>query len=144
MYSLSLICQIYFALFFLSCNIAHRGIFPILTLMNTISWQDFESVELRVGTIIRVEDFPEARKSAYKLWVDFGWEIGTKQSSAQITVHYSKEELLGKQIVGVVNFPPKKIWPFVSEFLCTGFYREDGSVILAIPESAVPNGAKLG
>ena len=119
-------------------------LFSLPNSMHTLSWQDFESVELRVGTIIRVEDFPEARKSAYKLWVDFGWEIGTKQSSAQITVHYSKEELLGKQIVGVVNFPPKRIWPFVSEFLCTGFYREDGSVILAIPESAVPNGAKLG
>ena len=112
--------------------------------MQPISWSDFESVELRVGTIIRVEDFPEARKPAYKLWVDFWWEIGVKQSSAQITVHYSKEELIGKQIIGVVNFPPKQIWPFVSEFLCTGFYRDDGSVILAIPEREVPDGAKLG
>lgn len=112
--------------------------------MNTVTWQEFESVELRVGTIIRVEDFPEARKPAYKLWVDFGGDIGVKKSSAQITVHYKKDELIGKQIVWVVNFPPKQVGPFVSEFLCTGFYREDGSVILAIPEREVQNGAKLG
>ncbi len=112
--------------------------------MNTISWSDFEAVELRVGTIIRVEDFPEARKPAYKIWVDFGGEIGVRQSSAQITVHYSRDELMGKQIIGVVNFPTKQIGPFISEFLCTGFFREDGSVILAIPERDVPNGAKLG
>ncbi len=111
--------------------------------MHTITWPEFESVELRVGTIIRVEDFPEARKPAYKIWVDFGEDIGVRQSSAQITVHYSREELIGKQIVGVVNFPAKQIGPFVSEFLCTGFYREDGSVILAIPEKSVNNGAKL-
>ncbi len=111
--------------------------------MQTITWSEFEMVELRVGTIIRVEDFPEARKPAYKIWADFGGDFGVKQSSAQITVHYSKEELLGKQILGVVNFPPKQIWPFISEFLCTGFYKEDGSVVLAIPERIVPNGAKI-
>lgn len=113
-------------------------------MQKNLTWQEFEHVELRVGTIISVEDFPEARKSAYKLTVDFGEEIWVRKSSAQITVHYSREELIGKQIVWVVNFPPKQIWPFVSEFLCTGFYREDGSVILAIPERDVPNGAKLG
>lgn len=112
--------------------------------MQTITWSEFESIELRVGTIIRAETFPEARKPAYKIWVDFGPEIGVKQSSAQITTHYNLEELVGKQIVGVVNFPKKQIWPFHSEFLCTWFYREDGSVILAIPEKEVPNGAKLG
>lgn len=112
--------------------------------MKTISWWDFESVELRAGTVIAVEDFPEARKPAYKITVDFGGEVGIKTSSAQITTHYTKDELLGKQIVWVVNFPPKQIGPFMSEFLCTGFYREDGSVILAIPERDVPNGAKLG
>lgn len=112
--------------------------------MKEISWSDFESVELRVGTIIRVEEFPEARKPAYKMWVDFWNEIWVKQSSAQITSHYTAEELIGKQIIGVVNFPPKQIGPFISEFLCTGFYREDGSVVLAIPEREVPNGAKLG
>lgn len=111
--------------------------------MQMITWSDFEMVELRVGTIMRVEDFPEARKPAFKIWADFGGEIGVKQSSAQITVHYKKDELLGKQILGVVNFPPKQIGPFISEFLCTGFYKEDGSVVLAIPEGAVPNGAKI-
>ena len=99
----------------------------------TISWSDFDSVELRVGTIIRVEDFPEARKPAYKLWADFGEDIGVRQSSAQITVHYTQNSIIGKQIIGVMNFPPKQIGKFMSEFLCTGFYREDGSVILAIP-----------
>ena len=109
-----------------------------------ITWSEFESVELRVGTIIRTEEYPEARKPAYKIWVDFGSEIGIKQSSAQITVHYTREELVGKQIIGVMNFPVKQIGKFMSEFLCTGFYREDGSVILAIPEREVDNGAKLG
>ncbi len=113
-------------------------------MQKTITWDEFEAVELRVGTIIRAEEYPEARKPAYKLWVYFGHEIGVKQSSAQITTHYTREELVGKQIVGVVNFPPKQIGKFMSEFLCTGFYREDGSVVLAIPERNVPNGAKLG
>jgi tRNA-binding protein len=108
-------------------------------MQKTITWEEFESVELRVGTIIRAEEYPEARKPAYKLWVDFGHEIGVKQTSAQITTHYTREELVGKQIVGVVNFPPKQIGKFMSEFLCTGFYREDGSVVLAIPERSVDN-----
>ncbi len=112
--------------------------------MNTLSWSEFESLELRAGTIIRVEDFPEARKPAYKITADFWKEIGIKKCSAQITAHYTKDELIGKQILWVVNFPPKQIGPFVSEFLCTGLYREDGSVVLAIPEREVPNGAKLG
>jgi tRNA-binding protein len=111
--------------------------------MKQISWTDFEQIELRVGTIIEVEDFPEARKPAYKVKVDFGPDIGVKKSSAQVTDFYSKEELLGKQIVGVVNFPPKQIGPMRSEFLLTGFYRDDG-VVLAVPEREVPNGAKLG
>lgn len=112
--------------------------------MDTISWQDFEKVELRVGTIVEVAAFPEARKPAYKVKVDFGGEIGIKTSSAQITKLYTKEQLLGKQIVGVVNFPAKQIGPVRSEFLLTGFYREDGAVVIAIPEQPVPNGAKLG
>jgi tRNA-binding protein len=111
--------------------------------MNTISWQDFEQVELRVGTVLTVEAFPEARKPAYKLKVDFGPEIGIKQSSAQLTQHYRPEELVGRQVLGVVNFPPKRIGPFLSECLVCGFYREDGSVILAVPDKPVANGAKL-
>ncbi|HEY3645959.1 MAG TPA: tRNA-binding protein [Gammaproteobacteria bacterium] len=112
--------------------------------MDTLSWQEFEKVELRVGTIVAVEAFPEAGKPAYKLSVDFGPEVGLKRSSAQITAHYTPDELKGRQVVGVVNFPPKRIGPFVSECLITGFYREDGSVILAVPDKAVPDGAKLG
>lgn len=111
--------------------------------MELISWEDFGAVELRVGTVIEVADFPEARKAAYKLKVDFGADIGIKQSSAQITALYSKEQLLGKQVIGVVNFPTKQIGPFRSECLITGFYRPDGAVVLAIPEQEVPNGSKL-
>jgi len=112
--------------------------------MVQIEWDDFEKVELRVGTVVEVEEFPEARKPAYKIRVDFGPGIGIKRSSAGITDLYKPEDLEGKKIVGVVNFPPKQIGPFVSEFLCTGFYREDGSVVLAVPDKEVPNGCKLG
>ncbi|AMJ87859.1 MULTISPECIES: tRNA-binding protein [Alteromonas] len=111
--------------------------------MDTIQWQEFDMVELRTGTIIEVSDFPEARKPAYKLLIDFGEDIGTRKSSAQITEHYLAEELLGKQIVAVVNFPPKQIGPFMSECLVTGLYRKDG-VVLISPDKPVPNGAKLG
>jgi tRNA-binding protein len=111
--------------------------------MELISWEDFSAVELRVGTVIEVTDFPQARKAAYKLKVDFGVDIGTKESSAQITALYSKEQLLGKQVIGVVNFPTKQIGPFRSECLITGFYRPDGAVVLAVPEQTVPNGSKL-
>lgn len=109
-----------------------------------ISWADFEQVELRVGTIVAVDDFPDAKKPAWKLTIDFGAEIGTRRSSARLTDLYAREELLGRQVVGVVNFPPKRIGPFVSECLVTGFYRDDGSVVLAVPEKPVPNGSKLG
>jgi len=112
--------------------------------MKTISWNEFEQVELRAGTILTVEDFPEARKPAYKITADFGGEIGIKRSSAQVARLYTKEELVGRQIVGVVNFPVKQIGPMKSEFLVCGFYREDGAVVLAVPEQSVPNGAKLG
>lgn len=112
--------------------------------MQEITWQQFELVELRAGTIVAVEDFPEARVPAYRIKADFGPGIGVKQSSAQVTELYSKEELLGRQIVGVVNFPPKQIGPVRSEFLLTGFYRDDRAVVLAVPEREVPDGAKLG
>jgi len=112
--------------------------------MQTIEWDDFEKVEIRVGTIIEVEAFPEARKPAYKLRIDFGEDIGLRKSSAQITDLYKQEELLGRQIVAVVNFPPKQIGPMRSECLVTGFAREDGAIVLVSPDSAVPNGAKLG
>jgi len=112
--------------------------------LETISWKDFEKVELRVGTVVKVEDFPEAKKPAYKVTVDFGPDIGVKRSSAQITDLYSKEDLLGRQVIGVVNFPPKQIGPVMSELLLTGFYRPDGAVVLAVPERSVPDGAKLG
>ena len=110
--------------------------------MQTISWNEFEKIELRVGTIISAEDFPEARKPAYKLTIDFG-EFGVKKSSAQITKHYRKEDLVGKQVVGVINFPPKQIGPFLSECLTTGFADENGDVVLAMPGKRVPNGAKI-
>lgn len=112
-------------------------------MMKQINWQEFEQVELRTGTIISVKDFPEARKPAYKLLIDFGDDIGLKKSSAQITELYSKDELVGKQIVAVVNFPPKQIGPFMSECLVTGFPDEDGNVVLAIPDKNIPNGVKL-
>ena len=111
--------------------------------MKEINWQEFEQVELRTGTITEVMDFPEARQPAWKLVIDFGDDIGTRKSSAQITDLYSKEELLGKQIVAVINFPPKQIGPFMSECLVTGFAGEDGSIVLAIPDKTIPNGVKI-
>ena len=109
----------------------------------TISWQDFEQVDLRIGTITNAQEFPEAHKPAYKLKVDFGEDIGIKKSSAQITDLYSKKELVGKQVIGVVNFPPKQIGPIMSECLITGFYNKDNNVVLAGPDISVPNGTKL-
>ena len=108
-----------------------------------ITWDDFSKVELRVGTIIEVDDFPEAKKLAYQVKVDFGEDIGIKKSSAQITELYSKDDLIDKQIVAVVNFPPKQIGPFISECLITGFYKKDSSVVLAVPDKEVPNGSLL-
>jgi len=111
--------------------------------MESISWDDFVRVELRVGTVLRASEFPEARKPAYILEVDFGPEIGIKKSSAQITHLYQPHELVGRQVVGVVNFPKKQIGPLMSECLVTGFHNEQGSVVLCVPDQKVPNGTKL-
>ena len=111
--------------------------------MTTIEWNDFRKVDLRAGTIIEVKEFPEARKPAYILKVDFGGTIGIRKASAQITDLYTRESLLGKRVVGVVNFSPKQIGPIMSECLVTGFHREDGAVVLAVPDGDVPNGARL-
>lgn len=109
----------------------------------TISFADFEKVDIRVGTIVEVEDFPQARKPAYKLKIDFGPSIGVKKSSAQITRHYRAEELIGRQVAAVVNFPPRQIGPFMSEVLTLGFPDPEGGVVLIGPSLIVPNGGKL-
>jgi len=112
--------------------------------MEDISWSEFEKVDLRAGIVVEAMEFPEARKPAYKLKIDFGDEIGIKQASAQITDLYTVKELVGRQVICVVNFPPRKIGPFISECLVTGLYREDGRVVLAVPDKEVENGARLG
>jgi tRNA-binding protein len=111
--------------------------------MNDLTWEEFQRVELRVGTVVDVRPFPEAHRPAWKLWVDFGPETGTLKSSAQITDHYQAEDLIGRQVLGVVNFPPKQIGPFRSQCLITGFVDEGGAVVLAGPERPVPNGTRL-
>ncbi len=111
--------------------------------METISWGDFEKVEIRVGRVVEAAEFPQARKPAYILHVDFGPDIGIKKSSAQITRVYRREELIGKLVVGVINFPTKQIGPIRSECLVTGFHNEHGDVVLCIPDQDVPLGAKL-
>ncbi len=110
----------------------------------SLTWDQFMAVELRAATIVSVEAFPEARTPAWKIWADFGDGIGILKSSARVTDYYTAEDLVGMQILGVVNFPPRQIGPFRSEFLVTGLVQDDGSVILAIPERAVPNGTRLG
>jgi tRNA-binding protein len=111
--------------------------------MADLSWSEFERVELRVGTIIDAKPFPEARNRSYILQLDFGPEIGTLQSSAQITDLYSPADLLGRQVMAVTNFPPKQIGPIMSACLVTGFHRDDNSVVLAVPDAEVPNGTRL-
>jgi tRNA-binding protein len=109
----------------------------------TITWQDFEKVDIRIGTIVEVEDFPEARNPAFILHVDFGIEIGLKKSSSQITDLYTKDQLQGKQVMAVVNFEPKQVGPIMSECLVLGFYRSDNSVVLATNDLPVNNGSRL-
>lgn len=112
--------------------------------MHTISWPDFEKVDIRTGTIITAEAFPKAKKPAYQLTIDFGAELGIKKSSAQITTHYQPEDLVGQQVVAVVNFPPKQIANFISECLVLGVYDEAGAVVLLQPKHTVSNGQKIG
>lgn len=109
----------------------------------TISYDDFLKVDIRVGTITDAQEFPEARRPAYKLWIDFGEEIGTKKTSAQITQHYTLKELVGKRVCAVVNFPPKQVGPFMSEVLTLGFMDEQNTVVLISPDKDVPDGARL-
>ena len=111
--------------------------------MSNLSWTDFMKVDLRVGTIVDVQPFPEAHKPAWKLWVDFGEELGVKRSSAQITQHYQVEDLHGRQVVAVVNFPPKQIGKFMSEILIVGFPDAEGAVVLIGVDHPVPNGGRL-
>jgi len=112
--------------------------------MADLTWNEFQKIELRAGTIVAVDEFPQARKPAWKLTVDFGKEIGVRRSSAQITDHYEEKDLLGKQVLAVINFPPKQIGPFMSECLVTGLIQDDGSVVLAVPDKPVANGLRLG
>ncbi len=109
----------------------------------TIAFADFERVDIRVGTVVDAQPFPEARKPAIKLTIDFGGEIGLRKSSAQITVHYKPDQLIGRQVCAVVNFPPRRIGPFVSEVLTLGMPDEDGAVVLIRPDLKVPNGGRL-
>jgi tRNA-binding protein len=110
----------------------------------TISWSDFEKIDMRTGTIIAVDDFPKAKKPAYQLTIDFGEAIGIKRSSAQVTIHYKKEDLLQRQVIAVVNFPPKKIADFMSECLVLGVYDENNDVVLLQPRTDVKNGCRVG
>lgn len=108
-----------------------------------ISWEDFEKVDIRLGTIVKAEEFPEAKRPAYKVWVDLGPDLGVKKSSAQITTVYKLEELVGKRVLCVVNFPPRQVGKFMSEVLVTGFYRKEGEVVLASVDQDAPNGSRL-
>lgn len=109
----------------------------------TISFGDFERLDIRVGTVVDAQPFPEARKLAFKLTIDFGDDIGLRSSSAQLTVHYKADQLIGRQVCAVVNFPPRQIGPFMSEVLTLGMPDEDGAVVLVRPDLKVPNGGQL-
>lgn len=127
-----------------AAGIVNKSLVYIKIKYMPISWEDFEKVDMRVGTVIGVNDFPKAKKPAYQLSIDFGEAIGIRQSSAQITVHYTKEDLLDRQVIAVVNFPAKKIADFTSECLVLGIYDENRDVILLQPEKRTLNGQKIG
>jgi tRNA-binding protein len=124
-------------------NLIERSSMSKKAQSSLISYAEFEAVDIRAGTIVQAEPFPEARKPAIKLWIDFGPHLGIKKSSAQITKHYNAQRLMGKQVAAVVNFPPRQIGKFMSEVLTLGFPDEEGAVILIAPTLPVPNGAKL-
>ena len=111
--------------------------------MAEISFDDFMAVDVRVGTVVKAEPYPEARKPAIKIWVDFGDELGVKKTSAQLTVHYTPEGLIGRQVMAVVNFPPRQIGKFMSEVLVLGYPDADGAIVLATPDKDVPNGRRM-
>jgi tRNA-binding protein len=120
-----------------------RDMIPHGGIDRMITYNDFDKVDIRVGRVVKVEDFPQARKPAYKLLIDFGPEIGYKRSSAQITVHYTKDDLLGRLVMAVVNFPPRQIGPFVSEVLTLGVPDGEGNIVLLVPTKDVPIGGKM-
>lgn len=121
----------------------HLNLDPREPVSPEICFDDFLKVDIRIGTIVKVEAFPEAKKPAYKLLIDFGGGLGLKKSSAQITTHYSETSLVGKQVAAVVNFPPRQVGPFLSEVLTLGFADEAGGIVLFSPDQKVPNGARL-
>ena len=123
---------------------SHSGILSNYSIMPTIDWTDFEKIDIRTGTILEANEFPKAKKPAYQLTIDFGAELGIKRSSAQITTHYSIENLKGQQVIAVVNFPPKNIAGFLSECLVLGVYDENKNVVLLQPKTPVSNGLKIG
>lgn len=119
------------------------ALLPRPRMTETIAWADFERVDIRVGTVVDARPFPEAKKPAIQLWVDFGAELGVKKSSAQIAVHYRPDRLIGRQVMAVVNFPPRQIGPFMSEVLLLGVSDENGAVVLLRPDFPVPNGGRM-
>lgn len=124
-------------------GLAHRRLHRKLICMDTITFDDFMAVDIRAGTVVAAETFPEARKPAIKLRIDFGPPIGIKKSSAQITDHYSPSTLIGRTVIAVVNFPPRQIGPFMSEVLVLGFPDAEGAIVLVAPDQKVPDGARL-